>query len=79
MDMTGYYYRCANGESFDQAALNIYDDEKYASELMSANPEHTDKTVFDGGELLRIPWIDIPAEDENGPADAVPDKAPWKE
>lgn len=79
MDMTGYYYRCSNGESFDSAALAIYDDEKYASELMCANPEHTDKAVFDGGELLRIPWIDIPEDDGESPGNTLPEKAPWKE
>lgn len=77
MDMTGYCYRCANGETFDSAALAIYDSEKYASELMCANPELTGKAVFEGGEMMRIPWIDIPdSEAQEAP---LPDTAPWKE
>ena len=78
MRNTGYYYRCSNGESFDLAALRIYDDEKYAAELMCANPEYSDRAVFQGGELISIPWIDIPDEDLSG-VGTLPDKAPWKE
>lgn len=78
MENTGYVYKCSNGETFDIAARVIYDDEKYASELLCANPELSDKMVFDGGELLRIPWIDIPETDPDE-TEALPDKAPWKE
>ena len=78
MEMTGFLYQASNGETFDSAALVIYDDEKYAAEMLCANPEHSHKTVFDGGELLRIPWIDIPETDSDGQA-ALPDRAPWKE
>jgi hypothetical protein len=77
MDMTGYYYRASRGETFDSAALAIYDNEKYAAELLCANPEHSGKMVFDGGELLRIPDIDIPETD--GTESALPVKAPWRE
>ena len=79
MQDTGYVYKCSNGETFDIAARIIYDDEKYAAELMSANPEHMDKFVFNGGELLRIPWIDIPDPEETPMNESIPEKAPWKE
>ena len=36
--MSGYEYHCAGGETFDSAALEIYGDEKYAAELLCANP-----------------------------------------
>jgi hypothetical protein len=75
MDMTGYLYQASHGETFDSIARVIYEDEKYAAEMMCANPEHDGKSVFEGGEMLRIPDVDIPIEETGG----VPEKAPWKE
>ena len=77
MTITNYLHQAVNGESFDSIALKWYDDEKYASELMSANPEYSDVMIFQGGELLRIPWVDLPTEGDDTITDPV--KAPWKE
>ena len=75
MKITGFTHRAANGESFDSIALIWYDNEKYAAELMCANPEYSDIMVFRGGEELRIPWIDLPEESEGI---TEPETAPWK-
>lgn len=76
MEMSGLGYRCSAGESFDSVALMVYGDEKYAAELLCANPELCGKLIFDGGEILKLPMIDeIETEDE----DSVPvEEAPWK-
>ena len=77
MLMTGYAYTCAAGETFDSVVRDIWGDEKYASELMCANPEYCTQTLFLGGEELRLPVVEIPDETDNGVIE--PDKAPWKE
>lgn len=74
MEMSGYQYNCAGGETFDSIALEVYEDEKYAAELMCCNPEYTDISVFGGGEALLLPIIDNSADEEEAPA-----TAPWKE
>ena len=77
MEMSGHIYRCAGGETFDSIALNVYGDEKYAAELMCANPERVDSTVFLGGEELRLPVVYMPRAAETG--GHAPAWAPWKE
>ena len=77
MEMTQYGYLCAGGETFDSVARTIWGDEKYASELMCANPEYCTQPVFLGGERLFVPAVSVPDEDDN--AAAEPEKAPWKE
>lgn len=70
MEYSGYVWPCSAGETFDEIALMVYGNEKYAAELMSYNPEMVWKTFFEGGELLRLPVI---AERATG-AEA----APWR-
>lgn len=77
MTMTNYLHQAVNGESFDSIALKWYDSENYAAELIAANPEYSDVMIFQGGELLRIPWVDLPDEGDDTITDPV--KAPWKE
>lgn len=73
---SGLGYRCAANESFDSVALKVYGHEKYAPDLMNANPEMCGKTVFDGGEFLLLPSIDIPTRSrERALANTI---APWK-
>ncbi len=74
MEMTGLQYTCAGGETFDSIALILYDDEKYAAELMCANPEYCDLSVFTGGEEILLPAIDTSDD-----GDETPVTAPWKE
>jgi len=78
MLMSNYVYVCAAGESFDSIALEIWRDEKYASELMCANPEQCGKAVFTGNETLYVPVVNVPDEQES-PAAASGGTAPWKE
>lgn len=72
MRASGYVYSTSAGETFDLAAMTIFGSEKYAPELMSANPEYTDRLVFDGSEELVIPIM------ERRPG-TVTAAAPWKE
>lgn len=67
-------YHCSCGETFDSVALEVYGDEKYASELLGANVKYCEKMVFTGGEELVIPKA-------SSDADTGRQKgcAPWKE
>lgn len=76
MTPTGKTYTCSAGETFDTVALSVYGDEKYACELLNANPALCMKPMFTGGELLLLPEISAPKG--NG-EEAMPAKAPWKE
>ena len=71
---SGYKYHCAAGESWDSIALAVYGDEKYAADLMGANPEYSGKLIFTGGEELLIPAVDRSAANEY-----TPSNAPWRE
>lgn len=75
--MSGYIYRCSAGESYDSIALALYGDEKYAPELMQANPEQCGICTFMGGEELRLPALEV--EETGGENAYRPAKAPWKE
>ena len=75
MEMSGYSYTASAGETADSIALDLFGDEKYAAELLCANPELALKARMAGGEEWLIPGIDIPAA---GAQDA-PETAPWKE
>ena len=76
MTLSGYTYQCSAGESFDSVALAVYDDEKYAAELMNANPDLVHLMVFEGGELLFLPVVEIPEDDDE--TEYAPSTAPWK-
>lgn len=76
-EMSGYIYRCSAGETFDSVALDIYGDEKYAAELLNANPALVLKSAFEGGEELELPVVEqVEDEQEN---EYKPASAPWKE
>lgn len=76
MTLSDTQYVCAAGETFDGVALIVYGEEKYAAEIMCANPAICTKTVFSGGEILDLPVVEIP--DSEG-EDYMPTVAPWKE
>ena len=67
-------YMCAAKETFDLAALRIFGDEKFAQALLTANPEHCRLLVFDGGEVLRVPEVEV-QRDANG---NVITRPPWE-
>lgn len=74
MEMTEYVYLCAAGETFDGIARDLWQNEKYAADLMCANPEYCGQAVFSGGERLYIPVVDTGRNTAE-----EPEKAPWKE
>ena len=77
VELSGFVYRCSAGETFDKVALNIYDHEKYAADLMNANPGYVRRAVFQGDEVLSLPVVENPEnENEN---EYAPSTAPWKE
>lgn len=43
------------GDTFDGLALMYYDDEKQASTIIKANPDHCDTLIFEAGVVLTIP------------------------
>ena len=45
---------------------------------MSINPEHCGKASFRGNEILYLPAIDTPEDEDEEPA-AAQSAAPWKE
>lgn len=75
MILSGYVYQASAGETFDAVAMAVYGDEKYAAELLQANVTHCEKLVFTGGEELRLPVIEIVAEEHTGQQIST---APWK-
>ena len=76
MELSEYGYICSAGETWDGIARALWRDEKYAADLLCVNPELCGKVVFTGGELLRLPVVEIPEEDD---ISALPVSAPWKE
>ena len=77
MTLSGQLYQCSAGETFDSAALDIYGSEKYAAELLNANPALSGIPVFSGGELLELPVVEIQEETDDN--EYVPSSPPWKE
>lgn len=77
MILSGQTYRCSAGEMIDTIALTVYGDEKYACELLNANPQHSLTQVFTGGEILNLPVVEIP--ENNAGSARMSDIAPWKE
>lgn len=78
MTLSGYGYKCSGGETFDSIALEVYGAEKYSAELLCANPALCGIQVFEGGELVLLPVVEILGAN-SGTDDAMPEKAPWKE
>jgi len=79
IEYSGLEYHCAANDSFDSVALEIYGDESYAPDLMNANPRYCGLTVFDGGEVLQLPVLEVPEDDEDEEEAAMSTTiAPWK-
>lgn len=68
-------YLCVAGETFDSVALIVYRHEKYACDLMNANPALVGVPRFTGGELLTLPDIKIV---DNSNEKYMQTNAPWK-
>lgn len=50
-------YTTRAGDTFDLLALAAYNNEKYASLIISANLLYADTLVFDAGVELKIPVV----------------------
>lgn len=79
MTLSGQVYKCSTGETFDSIALTEYGDERYSCELLFANPALCTVSVFAGGEILQLPVVELPDEDEDQDEDYMAPTAPWKE
>ncbi len=77
MTLSGKAYHASAGETFDSIALAVYGNEKYAADILCANPALCHVPVFTGGELVLLPVV-AAQEDESTP-EMMPDVAPWKE
>ncbi len=73
---SGLRYITAGGESFDAVALTVYGHERYAAEILNANPSLCGLMTFTGGEILVLPSISVQDQDEQN---YMPATAPWKE
>lgn len=49
----------AEGDTFDALALEYYDDEKLASTIIQANPDHCATLIFEAGISLYIPDVSL--------------------
>jgi phage tail protein X len=47
----------AEGDTFDSLALAYYNDEKLASTIIQANPDHCATLIFEAGVSLTIPEV----------------------
>ena len=67
--MSNMIYTASERETFDQIALRVYGDEKYAYLLLQTNPQYSHKIMMDGGEVLTVPDM---------PKDKRTELPPWK-
>lgn len=65
----GYLYTTLSGDTYDSISLDFYNDERYSSKIIQANPKYRTVLIFSGGEELFIPII------EEEPVLTLP---PWK-
>ena len=52
-------YTCRQGDMFDLLAGQAYGQEGMSSTLIAANPDFADVVMFDGGESIRIPLVEV--------------------
>ena len=45
------------GDTFDSLALRYYDEEKLASTIIQANPDHCSTLIFEAGVSIKIPDV----------------------
>ncbi|MGI5900474.1 MAG: tail protein X [Christensenellales bacterium] len=51
-------YLTRQGDMFDAIALYFYSEERMASYIIAANPDHCDVIIFDAGVKLSIPILE---------------------
>lgn len=77
VELSGFEYKCSAGETFDSIALTMYGHEKYAADLMNANPQYVSMTAFTGAEILALPVVEKMESDDD--ISYIPGTAPWRE
>ena len=64
-----YKYSALAGDTFDSIALDFYGEENQSIHIIQANPTFRNVLLFKGGEVLKVPIIEV----------QVPDTLPpWK-
>lgn len=58
------------GDTFDELALQVYDNEKMAHHIIEANPDYADVIIFEESVLL-----DVPIFEETQTPETL---APWR-
>ena len=64
------HYTTRAGDSFDQLALQLYNDEKMAHLIIEANPDYADVVIFEECVPIVLPIFDDTALPET--------LAPWR-
>lgn len=67
MGVDGFWYTTIAGDTYDILALDVYNDELLAAEIIRANPDYSGVLVFDAGVQLWVPYIE-----ERAPATLPP-------
>lgn len=65
-----YEYLTRAGDSFDQLALDMYNDERKAGDIVKFNPDYCDVLLFEAGIPLKLPVFS-----EDDPPETL---APWR-
>ena len=63
-------YETRVGDTFDELALQVYDNEKMAHHIIEHNPDYADVIVFEESVLLTIPIFEETQKPET--------LAPWR-
>lgn len=63
-------YQTRVGDTFDELALQVYDNEKMAHHIIEYNPDYADVIVFEEPVSLRIPIFEETEKPET--------LAPWR-
>jgi len=61
---------CIRDDTFDALALKYYNEETLSNYIIEANPDYTGCVMFEGGERLQIPVLDMTVLPDSLP--------PWK-
>jgi phage tail protein X len=54
-------YRTIQGDAWDAIAYRLWSDERFAADLIAANPEFADILVFPEGMKIILPAVDLSA------------------
>jgi len=55
-----YHYYTLAGDTWDSIALDFYHEERMAATLIRANLRFRSVLTFAGGELIKVPLVELP-------------------